>query len=133
MRDVRWCIFKKLDNALAICPAATAGRKHQLRQHCAEMGAPVVGDGRYGCTRSPKQQRLRQLLQDTLAPEQDADEAELDRLLRCDSHLLLHCSRVCTVPCCCHSVKEPSSSVFAEEHMIHLLVPPPSKNPLMWW
>ncbi|KAK9905682.1 hypothetical protein WJX75_004559 [Coccomyxa subellipsoidea] len=77
---------------LALQPVT--GRKHQLRQHCAEMGAPVVGDGRYGRTRSPKQQRLRQLLQDTLTPEQDADEAELDRLLRCDSHLLLHCSRI---------------------------------------
>ncbi|EIE23564.1 pseudouridine synthase [Coccomyxa subellipsoidea C-169] len=72
----------------------TGRRKHQLRKHCAELGAPVVGDGRYGRLRSPAQLRLRQLLKDAPAPEQDADEAELDRLLRCDSHLLLHCCRI---------------------------------------
>lgn len=80
-----------------------AGRKHQLRQVCAELGAPIVGDGRYGRTRSPAQQRLEQLLREapvpnqdagTGVPDQDAREAELDRLLRCDSHLLLHCCRV---------------------------------------
>ncbi|BDA47475.1 probable ribosomal large subunit pseudouridine synthase C at N-terminal half [Coccomyxa sp. Obi] len=75
------------------------GRKHQLRQVCAEMGAPIVGDGRYGRTRSPAQQCLAQLLReaplpDQAAPDQDAHEAELDRLLRCDSHLLLHCCRI---------------------------------------
>lgn len=83
-----------------------AGRKHQLRQHCAEvLGAPVVGDGRYGRTRSPPQQRLQQLLR-AAAPHLPAhaaadDQAELDRLLRCHSHLLLHCCRVRTPPCLC--------------------------------
>ncbi|PRW57629.1 pseudouridine synthase [Chlorella sorokiniana] len=33
----------------------TTGRKHQLRRHCAALGAPVLGDGRYGALRSPGQ------------------------------------------------------------------------------
>ncbi len=31
------------------------GRKHQLRRHCAALGAPILGDGRYGALRSPGQ------------------------------------------------------------------------------
>ncbi|CAL8472088.1 g11630 [Coccomyxa elongata] len=86
---------------LALQPVT--GRKHQLRQVCAEMGVPIVGDGRYGRRRSPAQQRLDQLLREAPVPDQDAGagapdqdthEAELDRLLRCDSHLLLHCCRI---------------------------------------
>lgn len=33
-----------------------AGRKHQLRLHCAgHLGAPIVGDDRHGATRTPAQ------------------------------------------------------------------------------
>ena len=34
-------------------PAPQTGRKHQLRRHCAELGAPILGDERYGALRSP--------------------------------------------------------------------------------
>lgn len=35
-----------------------AGRKHQIRIHCAQLGAPVVGDSRHGLTRGPAQVAL---------------------------------------------------------------------------
>jgi len=35
-----------------------AGRKHQIRIHCAQLGAPVVGDSRHGVTRGPAQDAL---------------------------------------------------------------------------
>ena len=35
-----------------------AGRKHQLRAHCADLGAPILGDGLHGRTRSPLQLRF---------------------------------------------------------------------------
>jgi 23S rRNA pseudouridine955/2504/2580 synthase len=44
--------FKVLDNAarlaalLALWPRT--GRTHQLRVHCAEIGCPILGDGKYG-------------------------------------------------------------------------------------
>ncbi len=44
--------YRTLDNAanevswLAMMPET--GRTHQLRAHCAEMGVPILGDGKYG-------------------------------------------------------------------------------------
>lgn len=41
-----------------------AGRKHQLRIHCANaLSAPIVGDAKHGLTRSPEQRRLLKDLQ----------------------------------------------------------------------
>ena len=73
--------------------AAVAGRKHQLRIQCAGLGAPVVGDARYGRTRSPAQLALAR----ADAPggrETCPTEAALARLLGCTTPLQLHCSRV---------------------------------------
>ena len=39
-------------------PLIAAGRKHQIRIHCAQLGAPVVGDSRHGVTRGPAQDAL---------------------------------------------------------------------------
>ena len=38
--------------------ACCAGRKHQIRIHCAQLGAPVVGDSHHGLTRGPAQEAL---------------------------------------------------------------------------
>lgn len=41
-----------------------AGRKHQLRLHCAQgLGAPVLGDARYGAVRSAAQEAALAALQ----------------------------------------------------------------------
>ena len=45
------CVFTVLKRNVTCVPVA-AGRKHQLRLHCAhELRAPILGDGRYGNAR----------------------------------------------------------------------------------
>lgn len=45
-------------------PPCYAGRKHQLRLHCAQgLGAPVLGDARYGAVRSAAQEEVLAPLQ----------------------------------------------------------------------
>ena len=87
-----------------LCPslgaAAAAGRKHQLRIQCAELGAPIVGDARYGRTRSPAQLSLARAggLGDGVSSRSVCPtETALARLLGCTTPLQLHCSRVCVL------------------------------------
>lgn len=63
------------------------GRKHQLRQHCAwELGAPVLGDSRYGTVRrEPQRSVLRNLL---------SDGDTRDGIGGGDVPLLLHCREI---------------------------------------
>ena len=43
----------------AICLILCAGRKHQLRIHCARaLSAPILGDARYGMTRNDVQRKV---------------------------------------------------------------------------
>ena len=43
----------------AVCPVLCAGRKHQLRIHCARvLLAPILGDARYGMTRNDVQRKV---------------------------------------------------------------------------
>ena len=56
---------------------SVAGRKHQIRIHCAQLGAPIVGDSRHGITRGPTQ--------DALA---DSVSTDVRRLLK--GRLMLH-------------------------------------------
>ena len=58
------------------------GRKHQLRLHCAhELGAPILGDGRYG--------RARGALAAAAAPP---------AVIAAASALQLHCRQVSSLP-----------------------------------
>jgi 23S rRNA-/tRNA-specific pseudouridylate synthase len=60
------------------------GRKHQLRQHAAtELGAPILGDGRYGLLRKGHQRLILKDLADNLG-QKKSDETPL----------LLHCRRM---------------------------------------
>ncbi len=54
-------LLQKTSRAWPPCtyPDNVAGRKHQIRIHCAQqLGAPVVGDSRHGLTRGPAQDAL---------------------------------------------------------------------------
>lgn len=43
----------------AVCLVLCAGRKHQLRIHCARaLSAPILGDARYGMTRNDVQRKV---------------------------------------------------------------------------
>ena len=43
----------------SVCPVLCAGRKHQLRIHCAQaLSAPILGDARYGMTRNDVQRKV---------------------------------------------------------------------------
>lgn len=58
-----------------------AGRKHQIRIHCAQLGAPIVGDSRHGLTRGPAQDALA----DSMSPD-------MRRLLK--GRLMLHARKI---------------------------------------
>jgi 23S rRNA-/tRNA-specific pseudouridylate synthase len=63
-----------------------AGRKHQLRIHCARvLSAPILGDARYGMTRNAVQRKVladlntfnSQVDRATLQPDQPVDSADM--------------------------------------------------------
>ncbi len=70
----------------AVCPMLCAGRKHQLRIHCARvLSAPILGDARYGMTRNAVQRKVladlntfnSQVDRATLQPDQPVDSADM--------------------------------------------------------
>ena len=81
-----------------------AGRKHQLRIHCANaLSAPIVGDTRYGSTRNEVH---RSLLQHLKTFQQTEHEESEPQTLKLDSQansppkassllLLLHAHTIC--------------------------------------
>lgn len=58
-----------------------AGRKHQLRIHCADaLSAPIVGDARYGSTRNDTHRSLLQHLKSFQQSEHEHSDSQTVRL-----------------------------------------------------